>query len=425
MNRIKKSMDDIPLPKDIHQYAEQGVAQVKKKKFKKWVALPAAAALLASSLTVGAAYNESLNQLVSLISPEFAALLHPIEVVTVDEGIQVEVISAMQDKHSAVIYLAISDLNQDRITANLDVYDFSFSKGSSFNAQTIDYDESTRTAIVRILASNGLEAKKLNLYVRSLIGDKTVIEPDVSIQLDQVTQQTLQPLTDDAISGTGGLVSTSTTLHTLPSGNLDIRIPNYDGIKIKNMGISEEKLYIQTERLKKNHTDYARFYLIDNEGNKKEPNFAISYGRNEQGLLEYGSNFNEYVFNLRNLDLSSYTLAPTIYHSVNPIEGNWQVSFNLDSMESKTFSLNENIYDWEVTTLELSPLGITLQGKGELKENQPIRAKLYMTDGSTKTVSHYTSMMEDSTFKMTLYPDQMIDFKEIQSIEVDGVLINL
>lgn len=420
-------MSEIPLPKDIHQYAKQGVAQVKKKRTKKWVALPAAAVLLSSSLTVGAAYNESLNQLVSLISPEFAALLQPIDVLTVDEGIQVEVISAMQDKHSAVIYLAITDLNEERITANLDVYDFSLSKGSSFNAQTIDYDESTRTAIVRIFASNGLEAKKLNLRVRSLIGDKTVIEPDVSIQLVQVTKQTLQPLTEDALSGTGGLVPASPTLHTLPFGNLDIRIPNYDGMKIKNMGISEEKLYIQTEWLTKHHTnyDYARFYLIDSEGDKKESDFRITYGRNEQGLLQYGNNFNEYVFNLSNSDLSSYRLAPTIYHSVNPIEGNWQVSFNLDSMESKTFSLNENIYDWELTTLELSPLGITLQGKGELKEQQPIQAKLYMTDGSTKIVSHYTSMMEDSTFKMTLYPDQMIDFSEIQSIELDGVIINL
>lgn len=96
-----------------------------------------ATVFLASSITVGAAMNDDVKNLLWHISPEIAALLEPIESTVEYGGIKMEIVSAMQDEDMAVVYVTMQDVEGNRIDETLDIYDYSMSKGRSLQLKEL------------------------------------------------------------------------------------------------------------------------------------------------------------------------------------------------------------------------------------------------------------------------------------------------
>ncbi len=84
------------------------------------------------------------------LSPSAAQKLKPVSMISEDNGIKIEVISAYVESGEAKILISVQDLEEDRIDETTDLFD-SFSINTSFDCssscENIKYDAETETAV--------------------------------------------------------------------------------------------------------------------------------------------------------------------------------------------------------------------------------------------------------------------------------------
>ena len=161
---IKAKLSTIKTPEydiatEVNKKLEQKSSIINKKKPLRIAMLTCACLML--SVGVLAATVRSFNRIGSKVSPEIAPILQPIEMISEDNGIKMEVVAAYNDNEMAVIYLTMQDLTEDRIDESLNLYNYTLSEGALFNSQIIDYDEETKTATLRIQANGVYDILKV------------------------------------------------------------------------------------------------------------------------------------------------------------------------------------------------------------------------------------------------------------------------
>ena len=424
MDRLKKSVESIPLPQDLHKRAKMGVSQVKKKRKKPWLIPSVATVFLASSITVAAAMNDDVKNLLWHISPEIAALLEPIESTVEYGGIKMEIVSAMQDEDMAVVYVTMQDIEGNRIDETLDIYDYSMSKGRSFTVERIGFDPTTKTAFVRFTSFNGSSTDKFKLKIRSFLSDKSVLG-DVTFPLDlqDVEKQQTEILPDDTIRGSGGK-SPEGDAYVLPAGILNIQTQLYDRMRITNIGLHNDKLYVQTEWSANNAIEHGEFYLVNPAGQKILPTVSYSYGRDEQGIPIYAYNYEENVFNVKDINLAEYELKAKIYTAGQYVEGDWEASFKLEEMRGQSVPFAMDFGDWVAKELKISPLGLTIIGEGNATETEELTATIVKKDGSHKELTSLVSFTDENQVKLKLLSEDPLKPEQIKSIIINGFKIN-
>ena len=134
----------------------------------------AAAILLAFALSVpalAAADYEPAYKLLYSLSPAIAQGLKPVRMVSEDQGIVVEVVSALVEGSEAKVYLSVRDLVGGRIdeTADLfDSYDINAPFGCSGYCENVGFDPQTKTATFLVSISQYDESGA----DRDIAGDK-------------------------------------------------------------------------------------------------------------------------------------------------------------------------------------------------------------------------------------------------------------
>jgi len=424
MDKLKKSVESIPLPQDLHKRAKMGVSQVTKKRKKTWLIPSVATVFLASSITVGAAMNDDVKNLLWQISPEIAALLEPIESTVEHDGIKMEIVSAMQDEDMAVVYVTMQDVEGNRIDETLDIYDYHMSKGRSFTVERIGFDPTTKTAFVRFMSFNGSNTDKFKLKIRSFLSDKSVLE-DVTFPLDlqDVEKQQTEILPDDTIRGSGG-ASPEGDVYVLPAGKLNIQTQLYDRMRITNIGLHNDKLYVQTEWPVNNAIEHGEFYLVNPTGQKILPTVNYSYGRDEQGKPIYAYNYEENIFNVKDINVAEYALQATIHTVGQYVEGNWEASFKLEEMKGQSVPFAKDFGDWVAKELKISPLGLTIIGEGDASETEELTATIVKNDGSHKELTSLVSFTDENQVKLKLLSEEPLELEQIKSIMINGFKVN-
>ena len=122
-----------------------------------------AAVLLCMALTVSAlaaADVEPVYNFLYQLSPAIAQKLKPVRMSCTDNGIELEVVSANVEDDAAQIYLALRDLEGDRVDATTDLFDsyrIHMSGNMVATCSFAHYDENTKTAcfLVEIWADEG------------------------------------------------------------------------------------------------------------------------------------------------------------------------------------------------------------------------------------------------------------------------------
>jgi len=423
MDKLKKSVESIPLPQDLHKRAKMGVSQVRKKRKKTWLIASVATLFLASSITVGAAMNDDVKNFLWYISPDLAALLEPIESTVEQDGIKMEIVSAMQDKDMAVVYVTMQDLEGSRIDETLDIYDYFMSKGRSFTVERIGFDATTKTALVRFMSFNGGSTDNFKLKIRSFLSDKSVLE-DVTFPLDlqDVKEQQTELLPDGTIRGGA---SPGEGVYVLPTGKLNIQTQLYDGMRMTNIGLHNDKLYVQIEWPANNAIDHGQFYLVNQAGQKIHPTESYSYGRDEQGTPIYAYNYEEIIFDVKDIDLAEYELQAKIYTAGQYVEGDWEATFKLKEMRGQSVSFAMNFGDWKAKELKISPLGLTFIGEGDATETEELTATIVNKDGSHKELTSLVSLTDENQVKLKLLSEEPLKLEQIKSIMVNGIKVNL
>jgi hypothetical protein len=307
-----------------------------------------AAALLICICTaapVMAANVPAFYELLYMASPQTAQFFKPVLRACEDNGVRMEVVATYIHGDTAEIYITLQDLTGSRVDATTDLYDsYSIHRpfGSVAHCERVGYDEVTKTATFLIeiteWGNQNIEGDKLTFSVGCFISDKHKYE-DVPVNIDLGTLDGAPETREIThFGGSGPKFKEYFVRDNKPSVPARVLVPAadvfpvVDGITVSGIGFVDGKLHIQTsetDALK--HDNHGFFYLEDKKGNEINYEYYVGY-------IEYGEpgnektrvDYNEFVFDIPQSDISEYSLFGSFYTSGLYTEGNWSVTFPIE-----------------------------------------------------------------------------------------------
>jgi hypothetical protein len=437
-NLIKEELEKIDIPKEIHERAKIGAMKAKlenrKRKIKK-IAIPlAASGFLILSTGVGAAHIPSINNIVAAISPEMALMLQPIEKVSENDGIKMEVVALINDDEMAVIYVTLQDFTKNRIDETADLYDFTLSGAHILNSQLVNFDQKTKTATFRIQANGGkdFDNKKVNFKITSFLSNKQTHNVAVNANMTELTQIQAKTISLDMNNIPGGsgdlfeLFKSQGTIQVLKPNEKVIKLPEVDFMEISNLGIIDERLHIQAHWTGDDIHAHGYFYFKDKLGKKIQPS-NIYFGIDDKsGQSIFGREYVEYIFDLNDLDFGRHDLFVYLVSNGNYTKGNWNTTFNMKSVgDVIKLNFSKDFGNWKSKYVSISPLGVTLDGLGTLGDPSNIEISIKMKDGSIEAFNSSTNFIDNDKISVKFVPLLPLDLLKVKSIMVDGTEINL
>jgi len=396
--------------------------------------LAAAAALclcLMLAVPVMAATVPAFNRLLSILSPELAQILQPVALVSESNGIKMEVVAAMNDDDTAVAYLTMQDLTGDRIKGSIDLYHYSISEGSMFTHEMIAYDEETKTATIRLLASGGskLNGKKITLRIDSFLSDKQVFK-EVATGIDPVNIPPAPltiPLDMNDVRGGGGelfqQLRAQGTVQVLPPEALNAPLPGIDFANISNVGIIEGRLHVQIKWTGSSVDDHGDVYLEDGAGRIIHPS-NFSFGRDAAGKAGYGREYEEFILDVDPGRLAQYKLKGYFVTNGGYVEGKWQTTFKIEAVKpSRQVDCHIETGSMIISRVSISPLGLTIRGSGPAPASETLEVSVALLDGSVLDFNHTTSFNDNGTIIKKYMPDLPLDVEKVSQASINGQVV--
>jgi hypothetical protein len=381
------------------------------------------------------AYNiPKFNRLLSIVSDQTAQLLQPIEMVCEDNGIKMEVLAAMNDDETAIVYLTLQDLVGNRVDNTIDLYNYSINGANTFTHELVHYDEQTNTATIRLLASGGkkMNGKKVTVRVDSFLSGKEtfkIVTPNNILSDIVLKTAETTPLDMNHIPGGGGNLynelKAKRNINVLKQDQTNISLPNIDFVHISNIGYVDGRLHIQT-KWEKSVDNHGYFYLTNNTNEQIQAS-SINFGFDEKGNTTYGSEnkngcisavhqYQEYIFDIEVTQISKYTLGGYFVKNNNYTEGNWQTTFKIEAVDkAKKTASNFTIGNIKIDSLSITPLGINITGNSNALAALDIQVS--MKDGTTvhyTTTHSYEEDKKSSIKYLTYTPIKIEDIKEVK-----------
>ncbi|EEG78617.1 DUF4179 domain-containing protein [Dethiobacter alkaliphilus] len=431
---IKDALDTIKTPK--YNIGLEVEKKMKNKKLSLGHKRPAAAALMICllfifSTGVAAATIKSFNNVLALVSPGIASILYPVNVSDEDKGIKMEVVAAMNDDEMAVIYVTMQDLTGNRVDENIDLYNYSLTGTMMLNSQVVHYDEKTQTATLRIVGNGGksLNNKLAGIYINSFLSDKQIHdEVNTGINLldiGKTDQLQLIPLDMDNIPGGGGNLYSEYRnqgiVNILKPEQMKISFPGIDFMYISNMGYIEDRLHIQTRWVGDGVDDHGYFYFVDSKGDTVNIDSSrISFGTDETGTTQYGSEYSEYIFAVEDIDLNDVELMGYFVTNGNFTTGKWRTTFRFEPVvEEKRSAANIELNSWTANSVSVSPMGVTLVGSGEGDELDKIKISANLIDGSKHTFDSTRVYRENNMTRAKFTSSSPLDISKLESVSIN------
>lgn len=314
--------------------------------FRRPVAIAAAIVLCLTLATpVLAANVPAIYELMYLVSPTVAQYFIPVQKSYVDNGIAMEVVSTYIHNDTAQIYVTMQDLTGDRVDKTTDLFD-SYSLHIPFDSNShceqVGFDETTRTATFLITISTmdgkdiNIKSGKVTFSVREFLSHKTALEDvPVDVKLSNVQEATqTQSVYASGFSGkdtTSNMNASDKYTVLTPGSSLDSPIK---GLDVTAIGYLDRMLHIQLATTGKLIFDpHGYFYLVDQDGNKVQSDYSVNFI--EDADSDNRVDYQEFLFNIPQSEVETYSLYGSFYTSGLHTEGKWQVTFPLVTDESK------------------------------------------------------------------------------------------
>lgn len=400
---------------------------------KRAVAVAAAVAVVTVGGAGVLAQNPDLAQKLGLLDDHTLSMLQPLNLVSVNNGIRMEVLAALNDRETASIYLTLQDITgQNRVTEDMDLRHIQVSGATFSSAQVIDFDKISNTATICLTGEDGqLANRKISVTLHSFLTGwsyKKDVGPancDISY-LNQLglAQPTLDP--DPQIHGYSAVgeetlipKADQQDLEVLTASNKGVPLPGAPWAQITAAGIVDGKLHIQLL-----HDDQlglyndVTFYLTDQNGTELfVPNAVAERGEEVQIAPHWSvTRMREHIFELpQDIDLADLRLHYDLSCYSAQQTGTWSVAFTLkDAAAAISFPYSMELPGWNVQAVEIGAVGITLIGQetgGPVIESGQI--KLVMKDGtqvsfwSSSTSSDGEQIISRDLYRMPLDPAQV------------------
>ena len=438
---IKNALDSIYTPQhDIISGVEKGIQKKDSARgFKRYVSVGLAVCLcLILSIGAMAATIPGFKNLLPIVDSDFTLLLQPIEIVCEDNGIKMEVVGAMNDDEMAVIYITMKDLVGDRIDETLDIYNYRLTGTHMATCQMVHFDDTTKTATLRMQANGGkkLNGKKVRFQVDSFLSNLLEFNNiETAINLSDIKEagdsQTIPLDTKAGISGGGGgdlfdELQSQGEIRILAPDQKQITLPQIDFAYISNVGLIDGRLHVQTKWTGDGIDDHGDIHLVDSTGNAICTNSAnIYFGIDKSGRSKYGRDYVEYIFDISNLDLDDLKLMGNFVSHGNYITGNWKATFKIQSVgEELQADCNIKHGTLNINNIKVSPLGVTLVGRGEFNKSVTVPTSIKMTDGSVREMEPGICYSDSGKTRLKYISALPLDISGIESVVINGTDIN-
>lgn len=404
----------------------------KKKTIRKPLSFVAAISIcLILSIPVMAAKIPAFNGLLQVVSPETALFLQPVELVSEDKGIKMEVVAAMNDDETAIVYLTLQDLTGERVDKTVDLYNYSINGANIHSHELVDYNEATGTATIRMIANGGnkLNGKKVTVRVSSFLSGKQYYnEVNTLIPLADVVKETPETVQLDMnhIPGGGGDLYSELKekgiIDILKADGKEIVLPEIDFAHISNIGYIDERLHVQM-KWDASVDNHGGLYLLDASGEKLYAS-NISFGIDEAGNTIYGNEYSEYIFNVDASQITHYTLHGFFVKNNNYTEGNWTTTFKLEAVDD-TKKVVQHVKLDEATLDEviIQKMGITITGHTDFTDK--INVEMLMLDGSKIPYNHRVVQETDGTWRAKYFPNTPVEMKNMKELRINSEVIHV
>lgn len=299
-------------------------------------------AIMYFSLPVLAAHIDPVYRLMYALSPQAAQHFMPVQRACEDQGIRMEVESACIYENSAQIYITMEDLTGDRIDETTDLYD-SYSINYPFDAigtcSLEDYDEATGKASFLIAIdkmpggrkNHNILGDKITFSVREFLSHKKQYD-NILIPIDLSTVPTDSPVQPVEACG----LSYSSETYRSIDDNATALIPGapmeefpIEGISLTAIGCVDDMLHVQLaveNSLENDNHGYV--WLADADGKRLDSVYSIDFRDTDE---DKDIRYQEIVFCIPTEGLSDYSLYGHFTISGLKTEGNWRVTFPLES----------------------------------------------------------------------------------------------
>ena len=305
--------------------------------------LLAAAALLLCLIVVTpalAAYVAPIYELMYQVTPELAQYFTPIQKSCEDNGIRMEVVSTYIHDSTAEIYITLRDLTGDRIDETTDLFDsyeLHRAYSSTAHCELVGYEPETREATFLITitewSNEKITGSKLTFSVREFLSHKVSEENiPVALELSAIGEAENLFTLDSSKNGEYTYVGGSSIKGEVPE-SCAVMIPGEpiyslgDGMDITGIGFVDGRLHIQAATYDKLTRDtHGYFLLADADGGKVYPDsVCFAEGTGTDRRIDY----QEFIFDVSQEELSRFTLLGFYYSSGMNTKGNWKITFPL------------------------------------------------------------------------------------------------
>ena len=259
------------------------------------------------------------------ISPSLAQSLKPVMMSSVDQGIELRVISADIDEKVARVLIAFKDLEGSRLNKKFDTDDSYYIVGpfdSTGYMEFVEYVEETGESIylveIKAIQDQYLPRHKITFGLRTILTDPLVTSNEVILdELDK--HEKARQLEEFYVCGRGGDIDPEKEDYIIESNmNMELNAP---GVFLTGIGYLNDQLHIQL------HIDDNK--NLDNHGILKLLGDEELQAKTTLSFIYEDVNYDEFIFDISEKELSEYILVGDFFTYTDRIEGDWEVTFKL------------------------------------------------------------------------------------------------
>ena len=420
------------------------------------VAASFAAVMVLSAGTLAAA--PELRESLKGLSEDTIAILQPVNEVSEDQGIRMEVLGAVNDGGVAVAFLSLQDTTgQGRVSDTVRLMDCKISEdmGMAF-AHVVSYDETTETAILRLegMGGDADAGEKITVSARSLLsGEQQVSDEPTGYTVSELlasgpAAEYAAPEEGQVMGIMAGVadpehaeISMEEIEQLKDSGQVPVLEPWAESLKIDGVDWASvaaakigNQLHIQynTDSVLGGVNNLS-FRLKDAAGQVLDlPMLELNIGpRTELSQELYYTETNEYVLFLpEGQDVSDMEVvySGTTYESLT--QGEWSTTFRLEQVKERLQSkLNLDLGGWSVESVTISPVALTVRGSGDMwdmgSEMPMPEITIQLQDGTQVETSAAGTSVSDKGVTLNSMFNEILDLSQVKSVTLNGEALDM
>lgn len=333
--------------------------------WKRVIALTAAVLLMLSGAISALAYaSPDANQLLYQLWPWAAQALKPVHLVSEDNGIRMELISAAVDKNRALAYVSMQDMTENRIDESTDLFDsaqWQLPYDGAGHCEFISYDAESKTATFLIdmtFDTPRITGGKVTFGVSKFISHKKRQTVDLTSLVDwEKAIQEVQGVEQQEHMSRGGgyqFLDGAAEIKPLQIGQMLARVPVLprqledkkeivSGLLLEGYGTMDGILHLRVRSLDNLHTDNHLFLTLkEKEGTEYGGGFIVQDKKGNDAIsvsavswIEGNDQVVEYMFDISNADLTGLALTADCITADPAVQGEWEVTFPLKNISNE------------------------------------------------------------------------------------------